>query len=156
MEICKIAGYSRTTFYEYFDDIYDLLNEYEDIVIDEFMLEMEPYIIFEKKLDELEIMIKEGFPHAYLKCSDNMDLFLAKEGDSMFSSKLCERLKMRFNEALGRQGSGYMYLLEYTFYALISLLHIWNSQGRPIEIDKLMIPVLDGVRSGQKIVMESK
>lgn len=156
MEICKLAGYSRTTFYEYFEDIYCLLDEYEELVIERFMLEIEPFIIFEHKLDELEIMIKEGFPCAYIACSEEMDLFLAKDGDSMFSFKLCERLKKRFRKALGRQGSDYMYLMEYTLFALISVLHTWNSQGRPIEIDTLMIPILDGVRSGQKIILESR
>ena len=34
-ELCKIAGYHRSTFYEYYQDIYDVLEEIESELITE-------------------------------------------------------------------------------------------------------------------------
>ena len=32
-EICELAGYNRSTFYVYYKDVYDILNEIEDRII---------------------------------------------------------------------------------------------------------------------------
>lgn len=60
-ELCEKAGYPRSTFYNYFDDIYDLLDfcwgrMAEDIALDDYPVilpEKRTYVLFERCYDYL-------------------------------------------------------------------------------------------------------
>lgn len=152
--LCKKAGYSRTTFYEYFSDIYDILEQFEQDTITEFLEIMNDYIVFEQKIDELELMLVHGFPQAYLACEKNMALLLGKNGDPAFPGKMFLGLSDRFTPMLNRHPKEYRHLMKYGFYALLSALYSWNEDGRPIPLEKMMEIYLASIRRGHQMFKE--
>lgn len=153
--LCRSAGYSRTTFYEYFQDIYDVLEIFEDNVIEQFLRELDQYVVFEKKIDELERMIVQGFPKAYLAWAPVLDVLLGEKGDPAFLHRMYRRLFERFEKVLAGHDPSCEHLMKYSFYALFGMLSAWNRDGRPIPLESLMDPVLAAVNQGNAIILKT-
>jgi AcrR family transcriptional regulator len=137
-EITTKAGYNRSTFYEYFTDVYDLLDQVESQLI--------------TKLQELPLrqLSSEGvaFPletlvTMYADYSKYFVVLLGDHGDPSFQRKIKESFKPMIKEKLLEQGApeGFEldYSLEYALSAMIGILGYWFRQGQTPEIEKLMV-----------------
>jgi AcrR family transcriptional regulator len=137
-EITTKAGYNRSTFYEYFTDVYDLLDQVENQLI--------------TKLQELPLrqLSSEGvaFPletlvTMYADYSKYFVVLLGDHGDPSFQRKMKESFKPMIKAKLLAQGApeGFEldYSLEYALSAMIGILDYWFRQGQTPEIEKLMV-----------------
>jgi AcrR family transcriptional regulator len=88
MEICETAGVSRSTFYTYYKDQYDLLGQMED----EIFAEVDKLIGKHSKTDtivptkELTVMM-EAILQYIINDSKSIQVFLSANGESNFQRK---------------------------------------------------------------------
>ncbi len=126
-EITALAGYNRGTFYLYYQDVYDLLNQIED-----------------ELLDELQRLLEERLPGVlehdlgeYMSFVVEINLIHAEYGAVLLSSRGDPRFAARFKELLAPvlrryvlAGAGFSpaeseLLLEYHLSGLQAMLARW-------------------------------
>lgn len=146
--ICKSAGYSRTTFYEYFVDVYDLLDQAENNLLEQFMEDLEPYIIFKKKIDEVSLMMIEGFSTAYLHQEKYLSRLLSADGDAGFPHKMTVCIQKRFADSFLKYDPSYQQLMEYTLLALLTVINQWSLDGHPLPIELILKTFATAVKAG--------
>jgi AcrR family transcriptional regulator len=129
-EITTKAGYNRSTFYEYFLDVYDVLEQIENRLI----IKLQEPLRFVSDADSplpLEIFIK-----MYEEHSKYLVVLLGDRGDPSFQSKLKERMKPLIKQKLLLRGVQdhfeIDYTLEFTISAMIGILSYWfRNENRP-------------------------
>jgi len=112
-EITDKAGYNRSTFYEYFKDVYDVLEQIEQSVIP--TLDEIPPILIQSKLHGMPM---DSFVELFQKNKKYYLILLGDCGDPRFASKLKNSLKpLILNEFSNKSNANQMeleYILEYT------------------------------------------
>ena len=89
-EITAKAGYNRSTFYEYFSDVYHLLNELENALVPS-VDELPPFTTDSKTM---EIPLK-NFMQFYENNGKYYSVLLGENGDPAFAAKLKKQIKSR-------------------------------------------------------------
>lgn len=126
-EITALAGYNRGTFYLYYQDVYDLLNQIEDELLDELQQLLEQRLpgVLEHNLSE------------YMSFVVGINLIHAEYGAVLLSSRGDPRFAARFKELLAPvlrryvlDGKGFTdteseLLLEYHLSGLQAMLARW-------------------------------
>lgn len=136
-EITTKAGYNRSTFYEYFTDVYDILEQIENTLI--------------IKLQELPInqlsSADDPFPfeilvNVYSQHSKYLGVLLGERGDPAFQAKIKGSMKPLMKRALidkgAKDGFELEYTLEYALSAMIGVLSYWFNDEEAPSLEKLM------------------
>lgn len=136
-EVTVKAGYNRSTFYEYFTDVYDVLEQLEDSLISE--LQELPV----KQLSTSDSAFPfEALVTVYMQHSKYLAVLLGDHGDPAFQAKTKRSMKPLMKEAMLRQGVKddfeLDYTLEYALSAMIGVLSYWFNQKEAPPLDKLM------------------
>lgn len=154
-EICTVAGYNRSTFYAYFQDIYDILNaiESELIRVDDF------------KGIIVNNLIENNFPERVLrdllalfeKCDEYFSILLGENGDPRFRDKLFAQLTPAFSD-LSPQGftKTQQYALAYQNAGMILTITKWYENGKDIPIEGLIKVLLDLTCHGTQTVLKKE
>lgn len=143
-EITSNAGYNRSTFYEYFTDVYNLLEELElsllpdqeqfkNISDSDFFMPAEGII----KDFPIGIIVK-----LYEKQNEYFSVLLGEHGDPSFQIRIKNKLTPTFKEILISKGAEDSFMLdimlEYNISAIIGVLSYWFSIKKekrpPIEL----------------------
>lgn len=133
-EITRIAEYNRGTFYEYFVDIYDLLDQVEDELIMGVRAQLEG--IIEKETD-----FPNNISSYSLKCAaifrqyeDKIFVLLGPHGDPKFSLKLKNALLSIFNKytTLPQNIENLDYLITFAFSGMVGMLTHWYEKGKDL------------------------
>lgn len=138
--VCKKAGYNRSTFYTYYVDIYEVLDEIEEEVITREDFET---IIFK---NVLEHGTKESILTLILRMYDaksqHLTILLGDRGDPAFRSKLLKRIEpilfamLKCENAKTRRRL--RYLIEYQSSGILSIITAWFQQKKPISVEELV------------------
>jgi len=126
-DITNRAGYNRGTFYEYFKDVYDVLEYIENSLIPT-LSELPPISI------GLEIrgMPMNAFFELYEKNNKYYAVLLGDGGDPAFASKLKNSIKPMIMKELAKEPVADQteldYILEYTLSAMIGIMSYWFRQ----------------------------
>lgn len=135
-DITLKAGYNRSTFYEYFKDPYDVLEQLEALLIPD--LDGLPPV----KGGSFDMgMPMETFMSVYEKNRKYYAVLLGDHGDPAFSSKLKRMIKPLLMDAL-KEKSTYDpvkldYVLEYALTSMIGIMSYWFSQPKPLPESEL-------------------
>lgn len=135
-DITTKAGYNRGTFYEYFKDVYDVL-EYIESSLMPTLDELPPILIG----SEIRGMPMNTFLELYEKNNKYYSVLLGDNGDPAFASKLKNSIKPLIMQEFAnepeyvRQNLGY--ILEYTLSAMIGIMSYWFRQENRLSNDKL-------------------
>lgn len=133
-EICSKAGYNRSTFYEYFTDSYDVLEQIENSLLPS--LEELPPISM--KLEESHTAI-DFFLKMYSEHKKYYTVLLGDNGDPAFSGKLKNNVKQMLMSHLSthekNKDDELDYTLEFILSAMIGILTYWfkNNENMPHE-----------------------
>lgn len=143
-EITSNAGYNRSTFYEYFTDVYQLLEELELSLLrnqEQFQKLSDPdfFMQTEDIINDFPIDI---FMRMYEKQHKYFTVLLGEHGDPSFQVRIKNELKPRFKEVIVSKGAEDNFkldiMLEYNISAIIGVLSYWFSikeeQRPPIEV----------------------
>ncbi|HTP02980.1 MAG TPA: TetR/AcrR family transcriptional regulator [Anaerolineales bacterium] len=143
-EITTLAGYTRGTFYEYFVDIYDVLNQLEDGLLG---------YLREKVLDSLggrlsdDIIQKLG--DIYDTKGEYLGTLLGETGDPNFANKLKSVMRPALVNTFGlpEEDMHTSYIFEFGMSAIIGTITHWynNKKNLPSEeIVRLIRSMLAG------------
>jgi len=146
-EITTKAGYNRGTFYEYFTDVYDVLEQIEVSLLP--MVKDLPPIDFSPTSSPLPI---DDFIKMYEQHSRYYIVLLGDNGDPSFISKLKNSVKPKLHQMLITKGATdnfeLDYTLEYTLSAMIGILSYWFRQEDTPPTEKLLNLMYEIMRDG--------
>jgi hypothetical protein len=124
-EITAKAGYNRSTFYAYFSDVYEVLEQIEAAVLPG-----------EKDINHLRLsdisvstLPIDTFTRIFEKNRKYYIVLFGENGDPAFQSKFKNYMKTMLIQHLGEQGIGISFeidfILEYTLSGMIGALTYW-------------------------------
>lgn len=146
-EITQKAGYNRGTFYEYFTDIYDVLEQIEESLIPT-LDELPPITMADEKIG---ISI-DMFMHLYEQNSKYYSVLLGDNGDPAFASKLKNStkpiLKQAFSEKHGSNPIEFDFILEYVLSGMIGIMSYWFRQDKVLTAEDLIALMHDLMENG--------
>ncbi len=126
-DITNKAGYNRGTFYEYFTDVYAVLEELENSLIPK-LDELPPVTIASESLG----MPLESFLELYKRNNQYYSVLLGDNGDPAFASKLKNAIKPNLiNVFVDKPGVNLVeldYIIEYTLSSMIGIMSYWFKQ----------------------------
>jgi AcrR family transcriptional regulator len=130
-EIANKSGYNRSTFYQYFTDVYDLLSFVENDILGFIREKLKNTERVDTKPRDLLLLFEEK--GAYL------DALLGDYGNIRF----IEKLKVEFfndgqNYCFPKDNSATPYLLEFQISTSFSLLRLWQRRRKDLPPDKLL------------------
>ncbi|WP_069999194.1 TetR/AcrR family transcriptional regulator [Cellulosilyticum sp. I15G10I2] len=137
-EITQKAGYNRGTFYEYFIDIYDVLDQIEESLIPT-LEELPPIIMADENIG----MPLDMFMKLYEQNSKYYSVLLSDNGDPAFASKLKNStkpiLKLGFSEKHGLNPIEFDFVLEYVLSGMIGIMSYWFNQDKILPAKDLIV-----------------
>ena len=142
-EITAKAGYNRGTFYEYFTDVYDVLNQIEASLLPE-LADMPPLL---PAIGDAPLPI-DSFIKLYARSSKYYTVLLGDNGDPAFAGKMKNGIKAKLLAQLDAKEQCSLeidYALEYMLSAMIGILTYWfkNNENVPKEdLVKLMYELM--------------
>lgn len=135
-DITSKAGYNRGTFYEYFKDVYDVLEYIESSLIPT-INELPPILIG----SEMRGMPLDTFFELYESNSKYYSVLLGDQGDPAFASKLKNAIKPLLLQEFANESNEVQknleYILEYTLSAMIGIMSYWFRQSDRLSSEKL-------------------
>lgn len=136
--IMKSADLNRGTFYEYFIDIYDLLDQFEDQFIRDFTEKVNTY--FEKETEEMLyfVEITRGFAKVFSEYEEEFYILMSR--DSTFRSKVKEKLRERMLESIHLEETDKKidYYLTFVISSLTALMEFWYDMKKNLSVEEIM------------------
>jgi len=144
-DITNRAGYNRGTFYEYFKDVYDVLESIESSLMPT-IDELPPVLIG----SEMHGMPMNTFFELYEKNNKYFSVLLGDNGNPAFASKLKNFIKPLLMQEFINESDVVKkeldYILEYTLSGMIGIMSYWFRQSDRLSnvelhelINKLMV-----------------
>ncbi len=133
-DICKTAGYNRSTFYQYFSDIYDVRHYIENDLLEKLNS------LFKSNLNRF---LSENYLDIFLDFySDNSEAFLillGQNGDPSFHQRIKDTLKPIIYNVLSIDENirEHNYIIEFTISAMIHTVTYWFESDQDISKNQL-------------------
>lgn len=136
--ITKEAGYNRGTFYEYFKDIPDLLEQIEDGLMDDLSNRMTD--IFDRGLPFNLQTFSQECASILLEFDDKLFYLLSEHGDPSFSyrfkNKFINEITNHFD--FGEKDCYKNYIIAYCYSALTGLRLYWYENGKKLSFEEVV------------------
>lgn len=146
-EITQKAGYNRGTFYEYFTDVYDVLEQLEESLIPK-IHELPPTSITIQNVP----MPLDMFMALYEKNSKYYSVLLGDSGDPAFATKLKNStkpvIKQAFPGEYNRNPIEFDFILEFVLSGMIGIMSYWFREGRVLPAEDLVSLMYDLMENG--------
>jgi AcrR family transcriptional regulator len=146
-EITQKAGYNRGTFYEYFIDVYDVLEQIEESLIPE-AHELPPISIPSQNVG----MPLDLFMTLYEQNSKYYSVLLSDKGDPAFASKLKDStkpvIKQAFLEKYNINTIEFDFILEFVLSAMIGIMSYWFREDKVLPVEDLVSLMYDLMENG--------
>ncbi len=139
-EICDIAGYHRNTFYHYFTDVYNVLNQIEDRIIDELIDNSDDGMIFYENGEAAK-----RFANVYEKNKKYLKLLADDEKGSRFSIKMSKVLKPFYGKmtVFSDDGEKNKYIHEYKLWGSIAAIMYYFKEENGLSLEEVLNIVLE-------------
>ncbi len=131
-EITAKAGYNRSTFYEYYTDVHDVLEQLEDSLLPN-LSELPPPNVTTLPKEAIDTYLLLFEAH-----SEYFRVLLGANGDARFAARLKNGVKARVVAALSECDAQTDYLLELILSAMIGVLVHWYERGQDYPKAELM------------------
>ncbi|MDF2593343.1 MAG: Transcriptional regulator [Clostridia bacterium] len=146
-EITQKAGYNRGTFYEYFIDVYDVLEQIEEALIPT-IHELPPISIPNQNMG----MPLDMFMTLYEQNSKYYSVLLGDNGDPAFASKLKNSTKPVIKQAFLQEDKidpiEFDFILEFVLSAMIGIMSYWFKQDKMLPAENLISLMYDLMENG--------
>ncbi len=135
-EITKKAGYNRCTFYNYYNDVYDLLAEIEDSILSEISKRM--------SAEELQITnLNEAFGRFvsfFEEYGNTIYILLSKSGTSDFRSRFKKTAFAIYRKAFAGKFDAEQieYLISYVSSCGLGLIEHWYETGKKYSTEEFL------------------
>jgi AcrR family transcriptional regulator len=136
-DIVTAAGYNRSTFYRYFTDVYDVLEQIEKEILDQFDMRFDQITRCARRMD-----MKEIIKYTLAPCkvyNKYLAVLLGANGDPTFQTELKEKAKNVLSKQMAiRYGTADVmgeFYLEYCVSGLLSCTRMWYEQDSAMDIN---------------------
>lgn len=141
-EITRITGNNRGTFYHYFKDAYDVLEQIEDGLIKQVNTEVKEALsnyAFKEDARDINLLYSFSAP-IFKRHEEKLFTLLGKDGDPKFTSKFKENFRSMLIHFwnLPEETKYLDYLMEYTYSAMIGLMAKWYENGNDLTNDEFL------------------
>jgi AcrR family transcriptional regulator len=156
-EIALKSGYNRGTFYEYFRDVHDVLEQLENALIPG----LEEFPPMNKPSKDAALPL-DMFIRMYQEHSKYFVVLLGDDGDPSFQRKIKDAVRPLMKMAAGindyPDGDELDYILEFMLSAMIGILNHWFRQPETIPVEKLIALMYDLMQNGvmKRLAMPDK
>ncbi|WP_127493779.1 TetR/AcrR family transcriptional regulator [Paenibacillus glycanilyticus] len=139
-EITAKAGYNRGTFYEYFKDAYDVLEQIENDLLVKLQERMLTPLQTDVAIMDISMQVVLLI-QSLEELNDYYMVLLGDQGDPAFLSKIKNSFKPLLMARLtgdgAKEGFELDYTVEYTLNAMIGIFHYWFSQSNKPPLEQL-------------------
>lgn len=151
-EICQLSGYNRSTFYVYFRDVYEVLEEIEAITVeaqDFKLIILEQIVKADKAIGQA---LLASVLALFEKNSKYLPVLLGENGDPLFRKKLLEKLTpvvlSMFEDLNPQEALRVKYLMEYQSAAMLSTIAKWYASDKDLPADQFIEMLLAVTTNG--------
>lgn len=138
-EIVEKAHYNRSTFYEYYSDIYAVLEEIEEALFDA-LFHDKNQLILDSQLSFDELIY--DFAQNYKRYQKYLEVLLGEHGDPFFLDKTKEHLKSLLRPLVILADfivpDNREYFLEYFTNGLIGMVMYWQKHDSKLPIEEFL------------------
>lgn len=141
-KIVKKAGYNRSTFYAYFSDVYDIVEQAEQMILDTMKKEIYSISAYDFFLDTDGVT--DRIVNTLLKYDDKFFLLLSNNGDPQFVKKIQESAKDFVYTLLGNTDGIDIpkdYIVAYTTSAFSGVLSHWYEDNSEDDIHEIVATI---------------
>lgn len=146
-DVAQKAGYNRGTFYTYFIDVYDVLEQIEQSLIPA-LDELPPLTMPKHNIG----MPLDRFLKLYEQNSQYYSVLLGDHGDPAFASKLKNStkpmLKQAFSADCAMDDIELDFILEYVLSAMIGIMSYWFLQNKALPAENLFALMYELMQNG--------
>ena len=134
-EITQTAGYNRGTFYDYFIDIYDALDQLQDSLLDYTRVAIDEY-----RSSGFNQEIVEYITKIFYDRGDYFSVFLGENRDPNFPGKMKKVIKPIFYEVWGlsENSEEASIIFEFEISAIIGALSHWYKSEKRMPYEKFL------------------
>jgi len=134
-ELVKTAGYNRSTFYEYFTNIRDLLDRLEDSLLEEISEQIINHI--ENDLNDKDAI--RLLATLYQQKGEYLSVLLSENGDPRFVKKIKDvmRPQIAYIYGLNAEDLRTKYIIELGMSSIIGTLTHWYNNGMDLPAEEL-------------------
>jgi len=136
-DITRISGYNRSTFYEYFQDVYDVLEYIEESLLEYVRVDIIGDLDFldnEKVIEKITIM--------YNTKGEYFSLLLSEDGDPYFVGKFKAVMKpTMFSHLPIKESVQALYLFEFVMSAILGTITYWYQQDDETLLSDVIIMI---------------
>lgn len=143
-EIVHTAGYNRGTFYNYYHDIYDLLEDVENDMLDTADLCFSLVLGNDDMRTQAETCFKNFFQD-----KEHLQVLFGVNGDALFSEKLKKRIKSTLRRFIQKSPAAEYsteYKLEFYSSGLIGIIRMWLDSGSDLPLIVFLDVIFDSIR----------
>ncbi len=144
-EVCELAGYNRSTFYVYFKDVYDIL---EDIETQTITIEDFEKIILKNVFDgnyfnnQEKSFVLQSLLEFFEKNKTYLPVLLSENGDPNFRLKVLTKLTpsvlSMYQQLTPEELLKVKYLMEYQSAAILSTISKWYMNGKDLPTEQFL------------------
>ncbi|MFN8377983.1 MAG: TetR/AcrR family transcriptional regulator [Anaerolineae bacterium] len=144
-DITESAGYHRSTFYEYFTDIYEVLNQLETSLLDR---------LKETVLQSLDVAqagdLTQRLADLFEAEGSYLSVLLGDRGDPNFARRIKTTMQPALTGAFGLVGDDAHtpYIYEFALSAIIATLTYWYQSGQNVASNELVSMIREMLRHG--------
>jgi len=144
-EITQLAGYNRGTFYDYFIDIYDVLDQFQDSLLDYTRVAIDKY-----RSDGINQEIVEYITNTFHTKGEYFSVFLGGNRDPNFPDKMKKVIRPIFYEVWGlhEDSEEAAHIFEFAISAIIGALSHWYRSEMNMPYEKFLSMTKSMMASG--------
>jgi len=144
-EITDKAGYHRSTFYEYFVDIYDLLNQLEDAVLARMKVEVLQSLSLQSNNNLVQILADR-----YEAQGEYLRVLLGENGNPHFAKKVKAEMGSALTRRFGLPENDIhtSYIMEFGLSAIMSTITHWYQNGKNLPLNEFVVLVRSMLMNG--------
>lgn len=139
-DICNLAGYNRSTFYQYYADVYDVLHKFENQLLHEVDEFVEHLVEQANNLDASQAL--QAIFGIFERLNKYITVLLGPHGDTEFTYKVVENLKpiwiKYFFRAEQYNPAEVDLLMEYYISGLLSMYQKWFFDPNGVSMERII------------------
>ncbi len=147
-ELSAKEGYNRSTFYEYFTDIYDLLHQAEDELIAEFKVRtIEKFPDGVQNLDSATGI--KTLAEIVNLLGEKVFLLIGEKGDPSFQDKLRKQAMPFLQQMTGKNFGKYAeFVSTFSFSGAMGMLRFWHESKNDLSEEEIVSLLVSIVANG--------
>lgn len=134
-EVCRIAGYNRSTFYQYYLDLDDILLEIENETLDYIKTKRKNITTSDSNfISELMVLYEERQVY--------MDAMLSQNSTPRFFNNLISIATTNVKDfEFDKKDPHYPYIVEFRYNGALSIFRLWIQRKRDLDFEDLLLMI---------------